>query len=597
MTIKRTGSAGDDTLKGGKDADTLTGGDGDDTLRGYRGADTLTGGAGDDLLYGGLGADTLTGGAGDDTLGGGKGNDTLMGGAGDDTLRGARGADTLTGGAGDDTLAGGKGADTFVFAAGDGDDTITDFGGGDRIRLDGVSGGFAALVIEQDGADAVIRYGDSGDTIRMTGITATSLGEDDFILPPTPITFVRATLVNRIRGGDGDDTLTGGDGRDRLIGEGGDDTLYGGAGDDHLSGGDGDDTLHGGDGVDKMYGGAGDDTLHGGAGDDSLTGGAGDDTLTGGAGNDTFHFTVSNPAYNGNFGYLVSNGGDTITDFRDGDRIKIDHGGYGGFEALRIEQDGADAVIHYGADNTITLTGVSAASLDEDDFIFPAIVFSEYRKAFLDHAGPNAVTINGGDGDDFLSGGDGDDTLNGGEGDDALWGFGGDDILNGGGGDDTLHGNAGDDTLNGGEGDDYLWGDGGDDTLNGGAGDDYLAAGTELFNFGYSTMVGGRGNDTMVGGRIGIENFVFEEGDGQDTIWLFGRIASGLSEFSVREVIQLHLSLPGDTSDEAAFESLNIRQDGDDTVIGYGDAGDTITLVNISMETLTIDDFDFVFVA
>ena len=60
--------AGNDTVKGGAEADTITGGDGDDDLYGGAGADSISGGAGDDLLVGGAGIDTLDGGDGDDLI-------------------------------------------------------------------------------------------------------------------------------------------------------------------------------------------------------------------------------------------------------------------------------------------------------------------------------------------------------------------------------------------------------------------------------------------------------------------------------------------------------------------------------------------------
>ena len=63
--------------------------------------------------------------------------------------------------------------------------------------------------------------------------------------------------------------------------------------------------------------------------------------------------------------------------------------------------------------------------------------------------------------------------------------------------------------------------------------------------------------------------------------------------------IQIHLNIAAHTTDdenEAAFESLKIRQDGKDTVIGYGSAGDTITLKDVRVGEVTIDDFEFVFV-
>ena len=163
-----------------------------------------------------------------------------------------------------------------------------------------------------------------------------------------------------------------------------------------------------------------------------------------------------------------------------------------------------------------------------------------------------------------------------------------------------LGGNFGDDKLYGGRGADTLFGDWGDDELDGGKGDD--------------TLEGSRGADT----------FVFREGDGNDTIADFGfgfgedgdrssfvpnsgrgLTAGGILEGGTylprtgdeaEDIIRLHLKAPADTSDQAAFETLEIRQDGSDTVIGYGNAGDTIMLNGIEADSLTIDDFDFVFV-
>ena len=92
---------------------------------------------------------------------------------------------------GNDTFRGGLGTDTFMFSVGDGADTITDFEAGDRIEIAGVSGGFPALVIEQNGSHTVIRYGD-GDTIRLSGVscdnrigTVQSTGEGNFMLSMT----------------------------------------------------------------------------------------------------------------------------------------------------------------------------------------------------------------------------------------------------------------------------------------------------------------------------------------------------------------------------------------------------------------------------
>jgi len=66
---------------------------------------------------------------------------------------------------------------------------------------------------------------------------------------------------DRIRGGDGDDTIIGGDGNDRLLGRGGDDNIDGGAGTDKIRGGRGDDTLIGTSGEDRIRGGKGNNII------------------------------------------------------------------------------------------------------------------------------------------------------------------------------------------------------------------------------------------------------------------------------------------------------------------------------------------------
>ncbi len=120
-------------------------------------------------------------GGGDDVIFCDGGNDTIYGQGGHDDLVGREGHDTLAGGKDNDWLYGGEGADTFVFAAGDGSAHVADFEAGETIRISGVPGGFAGLVIEQVGDNAVIRYGD-GDKITLRGVSADSLGADDFLL-------------------------------------------------------------------------------------------------------------------------------------------------------------------------------------------------------------------------------------------------------------------------------------------------------------------------------------------------------------------------------------------------------------------------------
>ncbi|WP_419906914.1 calcium-binding protein [Hoeflea sp.] len=232
----------------------------------------------------------------DETVYGGNAADTLVGTEGADKLSGENGNDRLNGGTGNDRLTGGRGTDTFAFAAGDGNDTIADFEDGDTISIDGVSGGFAGLDIEQDGDDTVIRYGTLGDSIRLMGVTASTLGADDFALPETqqaPGNGDRGVqgAGDRDGGNDGDTPLPGtqrqapGEAQTQTTGTGaqqqapdfktqrgtsGDDSLYGDDGKDHLYGGDGDDSLKGGKGDDTLYGEGGNDKLYGGLGTDTI---------------------------------------------------------------------------------------------------------------------------------------------------------------------------------------------------------------------------------------------------------------------------------------------------------------------------------------
>jgi serralysin len=162
-------------------------------------------------------------------------------------------------------------------------------------------------------------------------------------------------------GGGGDDALTGGNGNDMLFGSSGIDTLIGGNGDDSLDGGAGNDVLAGANGDDMLDGNAGDDRMTGGNGADIMNGGAGNDRMAGGDGPDQFVF-------NAGFGH------DTIADLSNGDRIQFDSEVFATPQAVldASEQAGDDTVITVDANNTVTLLGVQASSLQADDFLILA---------------------------------------------------------------------------------------------------------------------------------------------------------------------------------------------------------------------------------
>ncbi|MCU7840567.1 MAG: hypothetical protein KZQ94_14455, partial [Candidatus Thiodiazotropha sp. (ex Troendleina suluensis)] len=237
--------------------------------------------------------------------------------------------------------------------------------------------------------------------------------------------------------------------------------------------------------------------------------------------------------------------------------------------------------------------------------------------------------MSGGAGDDYLLGGEGDDLLIGDSDDDFLFGQAGNDYLQGGAGNDFLlgHQNIPDhyqitdprayieydeygwdswsnslwvrqtslefDALHGGEGSDVLIGYGeldgglGNDrllgvgTLNGGAGDDliiahqaarwiYESGPSNAYAYYYDDVMdrtairGGTGNDELLGNEW--TTYVFERGDGQDTI-LNDRNAGG-GEQCVE--FRGHIS-----ASDVRFE----RQGGD-LIVHYGDVNDQITIAD-----------------
>ncbi len=212
------GGSGNDTFQGGIGADVfygelgedvIFGGDGDDFIDGGRDGDVIDGGEGWDTLsftsaYGGVVVDLVLGeatGSGRDlvtgieavigsryadTLKGAETSDLLQGENGSDVLEGRGGDDVLIGGAGADTLTGGAGADSFIFSIGDGADVITDFiaaGGRDRLMIHGYAG---YRELRQEGSDTLVILSDT-DTIRLTGIVATSLTAVDLVFNPEAI--------------------------------------------------------------------------------------------------------------------------------------------------------------------------------------------------------------------------------------------------------------------------------------------------------------------------------------------------------------------------------------------------------------------------
>ena len=126
-------------------------------------------------------------------------------------------------------------------------------------------------------------------------------------------------------------------------------------------------------------------------------------------------------------------------------------------------------------------------------------ILGSARLDIIDGAGGND-TINGSGGNDQLAGGQGIDVIDGGE---------GNDLLQGGDGNDNLQGYTGDDVMEGSDGDDTFYDLWGANVARGGAGNDTINT--------WGTIEGGTGNDTLTG-TGGSNTYLFNVGDGQDTI-------------------------------------------------------------------------------
>jgi Ca2+-binding RTX toxin-like protein len=417
------GTSGNDTLRGGDDADELIGLDGDDKLYGNDG---------NDWLVGGLGADVMDGGAGDADAVDYRTSDIAVhvdlsdsrnnaGGAlGDviidvEVVAGSNFDDGMLGDANSNLFSGGKGSDHFDGGAGIAGDY---FDGGDDI--DTVTYASAKAGVTVNLKDNSKNTGDAqGDGYYAVEVFEGSNFDD---------TMIAATGGTELHGLAGKDTLIGDVGQDQLLGGADDDRLIGGAGSDAIDGGSGFDTASYQDAatgivldlgtatnstgdakgdtfkdVEAYLGSSFDDKMRGAGAEDILDGGKGDDYLSGGAGNDSLY-------------------GDAGRDFLEGG-------------------DGNDAL--YGGADDDTLVG----RLGDD-------------------------TLFGGEGRDDVYGSEGNDILNGDGGDDILSGGNDADVLNGGSGKDTLYGGFGDDQLFGGDGNDQLYGSQDKDTLTGGSGAD-----------------------------------------------------------------------------------------------------------------------------
>ncbi|MDD2780857.1 calcium-binding protein, partial [Sulfuricurvum sp.] len=557
---------------------TLDLGSGNDTITIGQGNDSLNGGEGDDTINAGSGNDTLIGGEGDDAISGSTGNDTYIFNRGDgaDTILDEdryapyywNSSYTLTRNAGNDTLIFGEGIvanDIQTKVASNGKDLII------ALKEEGKSfeelGDKITLKNWFDANSRIENFSFADKTVwNVNDIIATQATETDDIIRPIDMTLpIDIHLLggdDYISTGTADDIVYGDSGNDIINTGLGNDTLIGGVGNDTQSGGEGDDTyvFTKGDGSDTIIDSAGNDTLHftdgitqnnlvvrqegnnlrvaiketntlindlsdsivikdwfsagsrienfsfsdgtvlssaesilsligsdendtvtwnesslslsSGAGNDTITLGIGNDTLNGGTGNDILQGGGGNDTYIFNRG----DGIDTITDVEN-------YQPYYWNKNYTVAQDGGEDILYFGdritADDLIVQASANSNDLiiaiKEDGVAFADLTDKITLKNWFDSK-YRIENIKFSDG----TGWDINDIVNAQGTDDA----------------DTVHlvDTTTDVTLDLRDG---------NDVINTGLGNDIL--------------IGGMGNDTLNGGA-GNDTYVFEKGDGIDTL-------------------------------------------------------------------------------
>lgn len=237
--------------------------------------------------------------------------------------------------------------------------------------------------------------------------------------------------------------------------------------------------------------------INGGSGNDTLTGGAESNTLIGGSGNDELNTWISDE-----FNSLSGGRGNDYLEGGSGGN-SLDGG------AGRDTMVGGDGQDTYFVDNVGDVVRENYAPYWDNDPNPSDKVISTISWTLgnnledLQLSGSMRINGSGNELDNVIVGNDARNVLKG-------W--------------------AGADTLDGGKGRDVLLGGKGSDTLKGGAGGDKIA--------------GQKGNDLLFGGR-GADTFVFNKGDGADTVSDFqigvdrlkiGRGASGIEDLEISQI-------------------------------------------------------------
>ena len=271
-------------------------------------------------------------------------------------------------------------------------------------------------------------------------------------------------------------------------------------------------------------GGNGFDTLIGTDFNDIFKGGLGNDKITGGIGNDK----ITGGKGNDTFTFYAFDGIDTITDADDLDTIKIPEVKA---DDLSFGKNGNNLEIYY---NDL---------FDENNKIIIQNYFKKKDGQRINNIVAKDKTINLFDKQYVLTG---NSKINGTLYNDTIIGNSSKNNIKANNGNDFIYGRDGNDIINAGNGSDKIYGGNGNDTIRCGKDKD--------------VVYGEEGNDVIYG-ENGYNAIYFKEGDGQDKIYM----GKGT------DVLIFDKTLDG---------TLKYEKDGNNLVIKYGQANDSVSIMN-----------------
>ena len=536
---------------------TVTSGTGNDTINADLLGESIVvdSGAGDDSILGSDQADTINAGSGNDTIDGGVGNDSLLGGDGNDVFLYANlefvAAETVNGGTGTNTVLFQVNGQTVVDA---------DFANKSNINA----------IVFQEGNNTLVASGLAA--AATSALTVTSGSGDDTIealLLGESLTVDAGDGSNTIYGSSQADSITAGFDNDSIESSAGSDTVNAGNGNNYVDASLGANSVTAGSGNDTVLADIGNDTVSVGDGDNIINASSGNNSVTAGTGNDLVVVLGGNDtvsvgdgdntvvAGDGANSVVAGSGADVISSGAGNDTILAGDG------ANTISAgNGANSVVSgSGADDILTGAGNDSISAGDGNNTV--------------QSGDGQDTVITGSGDDLIAGnGVGADSVQAGAGSDTVDGNNGSDTIDGGDGDDLIQGNAAADNLFGGNGNDTFFYEDGEfiaaETVNGGTGvnaiqlnvDGQVIADAAFANKSNLSQIGtSNGDNSLTLGALAAAataNLTVLTGSGNDTV-----NASALGE-----ALSVESGAGSDSITGSSQADTILASDGNDTIAG-----------------------------